>query len=473
MFFSSLLPYTALFHLSIAGYVLQDDYMKDFYSQFEFFTEADPTKGHVKFVDEATAKSSGLINSSYTGAVSWGVDTTNITPEGRPSIRLTSHKSYSSGLIVLDVEHMPAGCGTWPAFWTVGPSWPQNGEIDILEGVNEQAANSFALHTAEGCSISQNSGSAFSGDLSTPNCDVNASGQGKNVGCAIKSKDTQTYGEGLNSNKGGIYATLWTGEAISMFFFPRGQVPQDVLGESPDPSTWGTPAATFSGGCDIPSFFKDNQIVFDTTFCGDWAGNDFTQGSCKSKAATCQEYVTNNPKAFAEAYWTINGLKVYQQDGSGSPAPPSGQPSSAVSSTTVGSATPTPLPTTFSTTVRHSAGTGASSGFTSTLPSTRNFTLPTTGIPIAPSIVPTSLAATSAPSSARFTAPAHTAPAHTGAPAPSGPMPGFGWPGKGNGKGKTPRAPAMAGQDAPPAATTGFGPAWARHVVRRGFALLE
>lgn len=45
MFFSSILSYAALFHLSIAGYVLQDDYMKDFYSQFQFFTEKDPTNG--------------------------------------------------------------------------------------------------------------------------------------------------------------------------------------------------------------------------------------------------------------------------------------------------------------------------------------------------------------------------------------------------------------------------------------------
>ena len=53
-----------------------------------------------------------------------GVDHTNVTPNGRPSVRLTSKKSYDSGLVILDLAHMPVGCGTWPAFWTVGPNWP-------------------------------------------------------------------------------------------------------------------------------------------------------------------------------------------------------------------------------------------------------------------------------------------------------------------------------------------------------------
>jgi hypothetical protein len=112
MRFSTLTSAAALFELSIAGYVLQDDYMTDFYSNFDFFTGPDPTEGFVKFVDEATGRDTGLINST---GVSWGVDTTNQTPDGRPSIRIESKKSYDSGLIVLDVAHMPFGCGTWPA----------------------------------------------------------------------------------------------------------------------------------------------------------------------------------------------------------------------------------------------------------------------------------------------------------------------------------------------------------------------
>jgi hypothetical protein len=81
-------------------------------------------QGFVKYVDQSTAEQTGLINASTTNQVSWGVDHTNETPEGRPSVRITSKKSYNTALVVLDVEHMPTGCGTWPAFWMVGPKWP-------------------------------------------------------------------------------------------------------------------------------------------------------------------------------------------------------------------------------------------------------------------------------------------------------------------------------------------------------------
>jgi hypothetical protein len=55
---------------------------------------------------------------------------------GRDSVRISSTTSYDDALFVLDIAHMPAGCATWPAFWTLskdGP-WPQGGEIDIIEG---------------------------------------------------------------------------------------------------------------------------------------------------------------------------------------------------------------------------------------------------------------------------------------------------------------------------------------------------
>jgi hypothetical protein len=45
MRFSTLVSAAAFIELSIAGYVLEDDYMTDFYGNFDFFTGPDPTQG--------------------------------------------------------------------------------------------------------------------------------------------------------------------------------------------------------------------------------------------------------------------------------------------------------------------------------------------------------------------------------------------------------------------------------------------
>lgn len=47
-------------------------------------------------------------------------------------VRITSDKTYNSGLFIADFSAVPYGCGTWPAYWTVGPGWPAGGEIDVL-----------------------------------------------------------------------------------------------------------------------------------------------------------------------------------------------------------------------------------------------------------------------------------------------------------------------------------------------------
>ena len=94
---------------------------------------------------------------------------------GRDSVRISSQTAYGDSVIVLDLAHMPSGCGTWPAFWTLsqaGP-WPNGGEIDIIEGmhlvsrhsselltrvlsragVNKQEFNQATLHTTSGCQM--------------------------------------------------------------------------------------------------------------------------------------------------------------------------------------------------------------------------------------------------------------------------------------------------------------------------------
>ena len=231
---------------------------------------------------------------------------------------LSTKNTYNHGLFILDLAHMPGGaCGTWPAFWMLGPDWPNNGEIDILEGVNSQTLNSMAMHTDDGCSIT--STGAFSGNMQTDDCNTYATDQATNAGCAIDSQDSKSYGNGFNSNGGGVYATEWTSEAISIWFFTRDAIPSDIASGNPDPSNWGLPQGQFTGNCNIDDHVKDQQLVFDVTFCGDWAGAVWsTDATCSTQASTCQDYVQNTPSAFQDTYWLINSLKVYTDNGASS-----------------------------------------------------------------------------------------------------------------------------------------------------------
>ena len=85
------------------------------------------------------------------------------TGRGRPSVRIETKTRYSSGLFIYDIDHMPTGPGSWPAFWAYGDSRQNDGEIDILEGVDGMDFNAMTLHTSQGCRMSQGDSKFFSG----------------------------------------------------------------------------------------------------------------------------------------------------------------------------------------------------------------------------------------------------------------------------------------------------------------------
>jgi hypothetical protein len=194
----------------------------------------------------------------------------------------------------------------------LGPNWPNGGEIDIIEGVHDNSVNAMALHTGAGCSVNNNSG--FSGHMATTNC--LSPGNNGNMGCGISAQGSKnTYGASFNAAQGGIYATEITAQAITIWFFPRGSSQEkNAQSSAPNPASWGTPVAKFTGGCSIANSFKSLKIIFNTTFCGDWAGGVWgSNPTCKAKAPTCNAYVGQNPSAFSGAYWDVRGLKVFKQ----------------------------------------------------------------------------------------------------------------------------------------------------------------
>lgn len=71
------------------------------------------------YVDQLTAQLKSLISSGQNAPAYMGVDyatyITNVT-QGRASARIESKKTFTHGLIISDIAHMPGGiCGTWPA----------------------------------------------------------------------------------------------------------------------------------------------------------------------------------------------------------------------------------------------------------------------------------------------------------------------------------------------------------------------
>lgn len=141
----------------------------------------------------------------------------------------------------------------WPAWWTFGPNWPNNGEIDIIEGISKQSKNVMSLHTGNGCTIA---GSGQSGTLTANNCYQYAPNQ-YNSGCSSTDSRSWTFGDNFNKIGGGVFALEWTSSHIRMWFWARPVIPKDITSGTPNPSGWGTPAANFDGAsCDINSHFR-------------------------------------------------------------------------------------------------------------------------------------------------------------------------------------------------------------------------
>ncbi|KAI1143181.1 glycoside hydrolase family 16 protein [Hypoxylon sp. FL0543] len=286
---------------------------------FSFFTGKDPSNGFVDYQskEDALAKNLVSIGHDYNN-VRLGVDsntTYSTSDKGRPSVRLTSHDTFTHGLFIADIYHMPAStCGTWPAFWAFNnqDDGPRGGELEIIGGANTAQRNLFSAHTTEGCHAPD---AGFTGEQGSTDCSPGRD----NIGCnyASPTSDINSYGDAFNAEGGGVYALEWDSQDLKLWHFPRSAIPDDIVyGHvvGPDPSSWGPPAAVFGGSsCSPDKYFFNLSLVLNINFCGDYAGNIWgIADQCNLLAPTCEEFVANNPDSFQEAYWDINYIDVYQ-----------------------------------------------------------------------------------------------------------------------------------------------------------------
>ncbi|KAI0336816.1 hypothetical protein GY45DRAFT_1238036 [Cubamyces sp. BRFM 1775] len=282
----------------------------NFFNGWDFYGSWDNlTLSNVWWVDQPTAATDQLAYVNQAGNAIIRVDnTTNVPDQGadtrRNTIRITTHDFYDFGsLWVFDAKHVPYGCTVWPAFWTKGPVWPDNGEIDILEAVNLMTYNQMAIHTTDGCQTSNQI--QQSGQLGSADC-------ASNSGCTVRELKPNSYGDDFNNAGGGVWATKFDVDGVAIWFWSRPDVPPELTGDDKtvDISKWGEPSAAFpvSPQCDITKFFTPQQLVIDIALCGVWAGP--TGNYQQTCPGVCDVSGAGSP-AFDKAWFEIQYVRAY------------------------------------------------------------------------------------------------------------------------------------------------------------------
>lgn len=296
----------------------------DFFDKWDYWGTNDTTTwGKAYYTSKQECLDEGLC--TIDGKVARMSVNAHDVQEYRRSHRLTSKIGFRLGTHFIDVKHMPTGCATWPSIWTTGENWPNNGEIDIFEGVNTQGMNLNHIHTADGCKVSQNTNAA-DGKLLHTNCFALSEG---NTGCGFEWNNKNSFGAGFNKAGGGVVIMNWTDKGMTFQFIPRSEVHKyDILVNPPadlpanfDVSKFGPFVAQFdfseAGECKNGNkYFGAQKYIINNSFCGDWAGGIWPScQDCVSQfGASCDHHVKNDPQAFKESYWEINEIRVYNAE---------------------------------------------------------------------------------------------------------------------------------------------------------------
>jgi hypothetical protein len=119
----------------------------------------------------------------------------------------------------------PARFSDCRAFWTngelgvvagsmscscfAGPNWPADGEIDIVEGVNDYTNDQSTIHTNPGCSMPSSNSSALSISGTVVGSTDCSAADTDNEGCGVRASQNNSFGAAFNLNGGGVYASAF------------------------------------------------------------------------------------------------------------------------------------------------------------------------------------------------------------------------------------------------------------------------
>ncbi|PIL35181.1 hypothetical protein GSI_02971 [Ganoderma sinense ZZ0214-1] len=301
-----------------AQYDLVKEYAgESFFDEWTFYNNIDNlTHGDVNFLGNIDAFHNKLAYTNDAGNAVMRVDNTTQLKFGqkRNSLRLSTKDQFTVGSVwVADLLHVPYGCSVWSAFWSSAPTWPVGGEIDTFEAVNQDPLGHMGLHTNPGCTHSSNAVQS-STLINSTDCSTEAN---NNQGCIISNPNPASYGQAFANAGGGVYVTEFAIDGISIWFFNRTTLPSSLQGNvsTIDTSTLGIPVANWpADDCQVNEFFQLQEIVFDITLCGDYAGaaSVFYQtctGVCYN------DWVLGDPSHYDTAYFEVSYLRVYGQPG--------------------------------------------------------------------------------------------------------------------------------------------------------------
>ncbi|KAK7435773.1 hypothetical protein VKT23_019471 [Stygiomarasmius scandens] len=337
------------------GYHLAQDFSgPDFFQGFRYnVSDRDWNNfGNVHFISQSDAEQKHMTFVDLNGRAIISVDNTTDGRTdgnfGRDTVYLVSNNPVNFGsLVVFDAVHIPFGCSVWPALFTQGHVWPEEGEIDIIENVNLATQNQYALHTAisSGTCLKQ-SNDGQTGKTTNGNCTV-VPEQDINTGCVVQDASSKSFGKGFADSGGGVFSMLWDAAGVSLWFFERSSIPPNI-DTAPDPSSWPTPSAFYpADSCDPSTAFGPQFLTLYIDICGAFAGAPelWPTSGCASAAVSKCDDLVQDPANYNNAYWMINYLRVFESDSSSSssssPSRSGSSPSGTASSGSVSAGTGT------------------------------------------------------------------------------------------------------------------------------------
>ncbi|KAL1744576.1 glycoside hydrolase family 16 protein [Schizophyllum fasciatum] len=304
---------------TVRAYDLVRDYSgSSFFDRWDFYGYWDNlTLGDVWWLNRNDAFSQGLTYINSAGNAVLKVDNEHDVAWNykRNSVRITSQDTYAVGsLWIVDVVHVPYGCSVWGAIWTKGPTWPDNGEIDIFETINRMPINQYALHTTQGCMKDTPDNQV--GTTVVEDCSQAA-------GCTVRENYENSAYTGFTEAGGGVWATQFDVSGIYIWFWSRPNVPPSITQSTStsniDISAWGPPSASFpSTTCNITEYFTPQNLVIDITLCGNWAGIPETYAETCAGGTTGLCYndnVIGSGANYNDAYFEIKNIRAYTTGG--------------------------------------------------------------------------------------------------------------------------------------------------------------